>query len=465
MSRTRNPLIAALVAATLLGSTAHGQQAVYFAGEMAGVGDPNPYAEDGVYSVFYLQNQGRHPWRLTQTRDLASYSAPVEVIPVGEPGAPDYWTGSGSVVRADDGQYHIFYTGHDPEAQPKEVTMHATAPTLGGPWQKREADTFAGTPTYSEWNFRDPFVFWNAEAKAWWMLMTTRHDGKAAIGLYTSADLKAWTASAPLYNEVSDLNLEVPDLFPDGNDWFLLYSDQRGNSRQVRYLSAASSEGPYAYGPFDALDGKGFYAGKSAGGEDERLLFGWVPHKQLRKDAMDFVWGGDLVVHQLERTGEGVLGVHLPDMIRSQFDTQRQTIGPDATDLGPAAAPVLITASLDIAKGDRFGIALTAVNTGRVSSIEVDDASGVASFLYNGDTNFAPSVRYPAPEDGRYRLDFVVDPVLGLGILYINDFRALSFRYYKVLGANLSLFSDTGFTALEGTVFTRSGDTEEANNG
>ena len=46
-----------------------------------------------------------------------------------------------------------------------------------------------------------------------------------------------------------------------------------------------------------------------------------------------------------------------------------------------------------------------------------------------------------------------------------DDFRALSFRYYKVGTTDLSLFSDTGFTALEGTVVTRSRDTEEANNG
>ena len=97
-------------------------------------------------------------------------------------------------------------------------------------------------------------------------------------------------ARRALYTEASQLNLEVPDLFSEGGDWFLLYSDQRDKSWQVRYLTATDSTGPHAYGPYDALDGRAFYAGKSAGMGKERLLFGWVAHKGLRKDAMSFVW-------------------------------------------------------------------------------------------------------------------------------------------------------------------------------
>jgi hypothetical protein len=44
--------------------------AVYFAGEPEGIGDPNPYYENGVYSIFYLKNEGRHPWWMSQTSDL-----------------------------------------------------------------------------------------------------------------------------------------------------------------------------------------------------------------------------------------------------------------------------------------------------------------------------------------------------------------------------------------------------------
>ena len=328
---------------------------VYFAGEAAGVGDPNPFYENGTYSVFYLKNSGRHPWWMSQTSDLANWSQPVEAVPVGETGTPDYWTGSGSVVADPAGGYRIYYTGHDPEGRPKEVTMEARAASLHGPWAKVSETTFAGPPHYDEWDFRDPFVFWNAEADAWWMLLTTRHEGQAAIGLYTSPDLSGWEAAPPIFVEDSPLNLEVPDLFSEAGEWFLLYSDQRDGSRQVRYLTAADSAGPYAYGAYDALDGRGFYAGKSAGTGDERLLFGWVAHKNLRKDGMSFVWGGDLIAHALRRSESGALAVSLPAGIAAQFDAVRSELGVSTPDIGSAATALLAKIDAKVEPGSRLG--------------------------------------------------------------------------------------------------------------
>jgi hypothetical protein len=439
---------------------------LYFSGEVAGVGDPNPFFADGAYWVFYLQNQGRHPWYMSRSVDLETWSAPVEVVPVGEAGMPDYWTGSGSVAVDREGAYRLYYTGHDPEGSPKEVTMEARAETLEGPWTKVPETTFSGPPAYDRWDFRDPFVFWNAEASAWWMLMTTRHAGDAAIGLYTSPDLESWTAAEPLYTEPSPLNLEVPDLFAEGDDWFLLYSDQRDAMRQVRYLRAEQSEGPYRYGPYDALDGRGFYAGKSAGTGADRLLFGWVAHKNLRKDAMNFVWGGDLITHALRAREDGSLAVSLPGKLAVQFDQLRHALAPDRLEIGLPDTALRTRMDVRVVPGSRFGFAFTAVNSGRVSTLELDTARGEATFRYNGDANGAPRVAFPAATDGAYMLDLVVDPDLGLGVLYIDDFRALSFRYYRVGATDLTLFADGGFSAVEGAVFERSTDqTEEKPNG
>lgn len=439
---------------------------LYFASEVAGVGDPNPFYENGVYSVFYLRNAGRHPWWMTATSDLRDWSAPVESIAVGEPGAPDYWTGSGSAIADPAGGYRLYYTGHDPEGRPKEVTMEARAETLAGPWIKAPETTFGGQPIYDEWDFRDPFVFWNAAEDAWWMLMTTRYRGQAAIGLYTSPDLGAWTAEEPIYREDSPLNLEVPDLFTEGGDWYLLYSDQRAEARQVRYLKAENSSGPYAYGAYDALDGRGFYAGKSAGAADDRLLFGWVAHKNLRKDAMDFVWGGDLIVHALRRTADGDLAVSLPAGIAAQFDTERKSLSREQLDIGTADTALRVRTEITVSPGEIFGVSFAAANSGRTSTLNIDTGTGKASFLYNGDTNDAPEIAFPTKTDGTYTLDLVIDPELGLGIAYIEDFRALSFRYYRIGGTALSLFSTDGFVTLSGTVTTRSTDQiEEPSNG
>lgn len=456
--------LATLAALTVL-SLPVGAAPVYFSGEVAGVGDPNPIFENGDYWVFYLQNKGRHAWWMSRTSDLSSWSMPVEALPVGAAGAPDFWTGSGSVVADPAGGYRIYYTGHDPEARPKEIVMEARAPALTGPWTKVPETAFAGRPDYDEWDFRDPFVFWNAEMATWWMLLTTRQAGKAAIGLYTSRDLNTWTAARPIYSEESELNLEVPDLFTEGDHWYLVFSDQRAGSRQVRYLTALSSAGPYAYGPYDALDGRAFYAGKSAGAGDQRLLFGWVPHKNLRKDAMGFAWGGDLVVHALAGH-DGTLAVRLPPGIASQFDTKAAELSLDALDIGTGATALRARADVTVTAGARFGIALTAINSGRRSTIELDTHKGEAAFLYNGNPDGAPRVAFPPSDDGRYRLDLIVDPELGLGILYIDDFRALSFRYYRIGETRLSLFANGGFTQVSGVVATRSTDqTQEDSNG
>lgn len=428
---------------------------IYFHSDPAGVGDPNPYYEDGTYSVLYLANSGRHPWRLTQTKDGSRYSAPVEVLPVGEVGDPDYWTGSGSVVRGPTGAYHLFYTGHHPEASPKEVVMRADADSLDGPWTKQPAASFAGAPDYDILDFRDPFVFWNTAVQAWWMLITTRHAGAAAVGLYTSPDLNTWSATPPLYVEPSPLNLEVPDLFQMGGDWFLIYSDQRDN-RQVRYLTAAKSTGPYAYGAFDALDGRAFYAGKTAGTDNERLLFGWVPHKQLRKDSMPFAWGGDLIAHEVRRTPDGQLAVSLPSGIERQFGMERARLTDDALDIGNASEPLLVSAQVVSEPGDRFGFTFTSPS-GRVSTLWLDTAVGLAQFDV-GSNSATPNVRFPAAPDGNYALDLLLDPDLGLGVLYINDFRALSFRYYGIGKTHVALFAGGGYNRVAGAVLTRNAD-------
>ena len=427
---------------------------VFLGLEAQGIGDPNPFFEDGRYHVFYLQNEGRHPWRVSSSTDLTNWSEPVETVPVGPAGAPDYWTGSGSVVADPRGGYRIFYTGHLPGGDPKEIVMASRADSLAGPWTKLATPRFSGVPDYDRWDFRDPFVFWNDEAKTWWMLLTTRKAGQAVVGLYTSPDLDRWIAAPPLYSEASPLNLEVPDLFREGPDWFLLYSDQRDNSRQTRYLKAATSTGPYTYGPYDALDGHGFYAGKTAGTGANRLLFGWIAHRRGRSDDAEFEWGGDLVAHAIRRTDQGALAVDIAEPIARQFALVTARLSPGTPSGDRIAKGTRMTAELTVRPGDRFGIRFA--RDGDVGAFaEINPAASQARFVAGGRTADAPQVSFPPSTDGRYRLDLLLDPRQGFGVLYINRFRALSFRYYGLSGTVPTFYADGGFVSLDGEVRTK----------
>lgn len=429
------------------------QPPVYFAHEANGVGDPNPYYEDGVYSIFYLKNEGRHPFWMTRSRNLLEWTVPIESIPVAGPDAPEYWTGSGSIIADPRKGYRIYYTGHHPDRRPREVVMEAHAASLEGPWRKQPGMTFDGGDDYDRLDFRDPFVFWNAQVRAYWMLLATRKAGKAVIGLYQSADLSNWTAMPPLYEENSPLNLEVPDLFNEGDGWYLLYSDQRSQSRQLRYLRAAHSAGAYGHPLWDALDGRAFYAGKSAGGGDARLLFGWVAHKRQRDDKAEFDWGGDLVAHALRRQADGELAVDMPASIARQFTKVRNRLSWGKRQIGHAREPLLFRAKVKIKPGGSFGVRFR--GNGKDARLAIDSRKGEAEFRLSGSKFEAPLVVFPIAPDGVYSLDLVIDPRLGLGVAYISHFRALSFRFYDVRSTSLSFFADEAPTAVDGATYVR----------
>ncbi|MER2490490.1 hypothetical protein, partial [Catenovulum sediminis] len=163
------------------------------------MGDANPYYENGEFYIYYLQNSAYHSWYLSKTDDLLTGTFSEEIIPAsGDSTAQDRWIGSGSVMKDQNGQYHLFYTGHNKDHYPVEAVMHAVATdnTLKN-WQTIDEHTFTGSNGYSDYDFRDPFVFWNEDEQRYWMLITSRYNNQAAIGLYTSTDLASWTAQPP----------------------------------------------------------------------------------------------------------------------------------------------------------------------------------------------------------------------------------------------------------------------------
>ncbi|WP_016957554.1 hypothetical protein [Catenovulum agarivorans] len=428
------------------------------------LGDPNPFYDNGEYYIYYLENLGFHSWAMAKTSDLITSSFPQTVLPAsGNASKADQWIGSGSVIKAQDGSYHMFYTGHNRDLTPVETVMHAKATdnTLTN-WQPIPADTFSGSDGYSDFDFRDPLVFWNEAESKYWMLITTRYQNKAAIGLYTSENLTSWSAQPPLYTETSNLNLEVADYFELDGTPFIVFSDQRDNSRQVKVLTKQNDAWVLANN--SALDGRAYYAARTAGHAEERLLFGWVAHNFGRKDGANPDWGGDLMVHQV-KLKDGELAVELPEKLRTGlaktmvtdsvfsegsasatatgFDLQAQSL----TTLAASDVKNRWSFKLSSSNADaKFGLALVkplAEGGDKRAYVELDAANNQAKFYFNADENnqFNPKVSLPLDAASGIDCELIADPEAGVAALYLNGYRALSFRLYELKDYQIGFYS------------------------
>ncbi len=226
-----------------------------------------------------------------------------------------------------EGKFHIFYTGHNPHfrkaGRPEQAIMHAVSDDLLH-WEKQPADTFfAPKDLYEPHDWRDPFVFWNAEAGEYWMLAAARlktgpSRRRGCTALCTSRDLVHWDTKAPFYAPGLFFTHECPDLFQMNGWWYLIFSEF-SDACLTRYRMSRSLEGPWISPQVDSFDGRAFYAAKSAGGEGRRYLFGWNPTRAGNSDSGSWQWGGNLAVHELYQRPDGTLAVRIPESVQSHI--------------------------------------------------------------------------------------------------------------------------------------------------
>lgn len=288
-----------------------------------------PYCEDGVFYLFYLKdyrdwdNHGEGtPWFLVTTRDFVHFEEHGEVLPRGTEEEQDLYVFTGSVFKADDG-YHIFYTGHNPhlrrQGKPEQAVMHAVSKDLIS-WKKCPEDTFyAPSEGYEPHDWRDPFVYWDAEEGEYRMLLAARSTHGAArrrgiTALCGSVDLKNWRVLDPFWTPERFFTHECPDLFRIGEWYYLIYSEF-SEEKLTRYRMSRSLNGPWIQPPDDRLDGVAYYAAKSTALKNERYLFGWIPSREGDKDTGGWQWGGCLCVHKLCQRNDGTLYVDIPETV------------------------------------------------------------------------------------------------------------------------------------------------------
>ncbi|MFI6742282.1 hypothetical protein ACIBI9_56050 [Nonomuraea sp. NPDC050451] len=182
-------------------------------------------ADDGdTYHLYFLKapkaigDPDQRHWNVSVghavSADLTDWTTLSDALaPGNSPAFDDYTTWTGSIVRADDGTWHMFYTGTSrAEGGLKQRIGLAVSDDLHT-WRKHgTAAILESDPRWYEqletaqWPdeaWRDPWVFRDPGGDGWHMLITARSrvgdpDQRGVIGHARSHDLLTWEAQPPL---------------------------------------------------------------------------------------------------------------------------------------------------------------------------------------------------------------------------------------------------------------------------
>lgn len=447
-------------------------------------GDPIPYYDEasGTYCVYYLEDlrdgdSGYHPWSLFQTKDFVSFADQGMVIPYSkDTQAQDNALGTGSVIRDSKGVYHAFYTGHNGGLAQKEAVMQAASTDLLH-WEKKADFMLRPDENYSQTDFRDASVLYVKAKNEYWMLVTTRSQGKAVLARYISTDLENWEDAGIFFaSDMGDGNMECPTLVQFGSWWYLTFSDQSPN-RVVHYRISQSPDGPFLKPEKDTFDGNGFYAGKTVTNGKQLYLCGWIPTRKDYDDNLDYDWAGSLAVHQLVQCEDGTLTVAPPDSIAQELSSPSQTetasVGSGVTcekdefafqkpNSWVSFQPWNMKTSVRITglfqagtSTNTFGFCFAADKDGKSDfRYQVDLQKGTISFYNKSAADAEPEsvVQAEFSDGNRIPFTFLADD--SACVLYMGG-SALSSRMFSMPGANWGIWSnDTGLIVRNLQVFT-----------
>ncbi|WP_104182086.1 glycoside hydrolase family 32 protein [Arthrobacter sp. B0490] len=462
----------------------------------AWVGDVIPWQENGTFHLLYLHEARQMPkvgmpWHRVVTDNLVDFHDAGESLASGGPSAADFNVYTGSIVLDADGTHHVFYTGQNPDrrgadGQPLQVVMHATSGDGMQTWERHHADTFGATAGYETADWRDPFVFWDEEANLWRMLIAARHAygperRRGVIAQCTSADLTTWEPVEPFWDPRRYVAHECPEVFQWGEWWYLVYSEF-SESFTTRYRMSRSLHGPWIVPEHDSLDGRAYYAAKSAARDGRRFFFGWVASREGAHDAGAWQWAGTMSVLEAEQRPDGTLAFHPTAEMRSTFESATDAIpfgtildAPDgyAQALSSLDAPssFRLVARFDIASGTtECGVLLRATADGDESYVLrlepkrnrlVFDRwprslTGTEQWQISGDVPFAIELERPCHlPSGPHELEVIIDG--DLCIATVDDAVVLSTRLYDRPTGRVGVFVGEGSIAVEKlSLFSRS---------
>ncbi|MDQ1123271.1 family 43 glycosylhydrolase [Microbacterium trichothecenolyticum] len=454
----------------------------FFRPHDAWVGDVIPWQEDGRFHLFYLYESRRiprpgMPWHRVVTDDLVTFTETGPALSSGGTDAADFNVYTGSVVVAD-GIHHVFYTGQNPNRRgadglPVQVVLHATSGDGMQTWDRHPEHTFGATPGYETADWRDPFVFRDEVAGLWRMLITARHtDGperrRGVIAQCVSHDLRTWEPVEPFWDPRRYIAHECPEVFEWNGWWYLVWSEF-SESFTTRYRVSRSLHGPWSVPENDTLDGRAYYAAKSAARDGRRFFFGWISSREGGTDEGAWQWAGTLSVLEAEQNPDGSLRFHPPRELADTFDTNVVglasgtvlTAADGYRDLvipGEIPARFRVDAVVDIAPGTtECGVLLRASPDGdegyvlrlepRRNRVVFDrwprPRTGGEQWQISGDVPFAVELERPLPlPPGPHRIEVVVDG--DLCVATVDGAVTLSTRLYDRTHGAVGVFVGEG---------------------
>ncbi|WP_165227130.1 LamG-like jellyroll fold domain-containing protein [Aquisphaera insulae] len=269
---------------------------IHYRPEVGRLADTIPFYHEGKYHVFYLRALSKVPWEHIVSTDLIHWTElPTALKSDGPADGPDgLHMFTGSVVQGG-GKFHIFYTGwNDRNPAGQEFLRHATSPDLVT-WTKDPKFLFGPDGAlYSkarQRDFRDPYVWRNADDGKYWMAFCST--GKT--GVATSPDLETWTLQPPLLSDYKDMGTpECPDLFKIRDTYYLIMSPTATASTFAR--SSRTLRGPYLDPVSPALDTRILYAAKRMDAHGRHVLVGWIRDLAGNRDDGAEQWGGTMCV-------------------------------------------------------------------------------------------------------------------------------------------------------------------------
>lgn len=459
---------------------------LFYRPENAWVGDLIPYYDNGTYYAFYLHDPRIYKdqyaedttWHLAATKDFINVNYEGEAIKRGGDNEPNKNIYTGSIIKDKDNVYHAFYTAYNEDYKVNGKSVQAVMQAVGGDLNHLETvpDFIYNSDgsVYEEFDWRDPYVFWNEEEECYYMLLASRiKDGGelrgGCVSLSKSKDLMNWEYAEPFYYPEMYITMECPEVFKMGDYWYLVFSTFSDRfTTHFRY--SKSLKGPWIIPEDDVFDTRANYAIKTASDGERRFAFGWIASKKGETDFGPWDWGGTMVFHEIRQKEnspelyvapvDGMKDFHKKDCPINSPVTYNGTFKGQVLESETLGAVLYdspvdrfsLECTFEVMEGTEFGIAL-----------HTDEGMEKGYFLrMNPHNNLVAWDMWPRTNKGHYqwqiagdmpyqietqrmlpkadKFDVLLVRENDICVLYINNQVALSTRMYDHKGGKLGIY-------------------------